>query len=445
MKAAASPTSAHAPAPEVPRNDRSVSRLGLAIVLLGFGGLGIWGVLAEIDAAAVAPGVVQVDSYRQAVEHEDGGLVERIHVRDGDSVEQGDVLVELDDTQLRAELQTVRSRHASARAERLRLEAERDDHEFLGMGLALLDEAEDPHFARALAAQEAIFHTRRESFQAELDLLGQTAEALRAQIEGLEAVVEARQESRHYYREERDELADLVQERLTDRRRMRELEQLIVENRGDTAELEAEIRRLEVQIAETDLQIAQRRSERQAMIAERLNEVEQNFHDLDEQRRALERRVSRTTVRAPATGVVVALNVHTEGAVIDPGSRIAEIVPSDEELVVEARVQPRDIDRVHAGQQADVRLTAYSFRMTPVLVGDVVHISADRLEDEATGEPYYLARVRLPEEEVARALGQDPLLPGMPADVMIRTGERTVISYLLRPLTDAMSRAFRES
>ncbi|WP_290650312.1 HlyD family type I secretion periplasmic adaptor subunit [Aquisalimonas sp.] len=431
-------------APPVPRSDRGSRWIGVGIIALAFGVFGGWAALAELDGAAVAPAVVQVDSYRQAVEHLDGGQVDTIHVRDGDSVAAGEILVELDATEVRAELETVRSQHAAARAERLRLEAERDERDTIATLIPQPQDAADQHFARSLAAQQAIFNTRRESFQAEVDLLRERAQALRAQIRGLEAVVEARREMRAQYEEELDELSGLVQEQLMDRRRARELERLIVENRGDIAELEADISRLRVEITETELHVAQRRSERQAEIADRLNEVEQRFHNLDEQRHALERRAARTTVRAPATGVIVNLDIHTEGAVIEPGHRIAEIVPTDAELVVEARVRPEDIDRVRMGQLADVRLTAYSYRMTPVLVGDVIHISADRLEDENTGEAYYLARVYIDESARRFAIGDEPLLPGMPAEVMIRTGERSLLSYLLRPLSDALSRAFRE-
>ena len=432
-------------APPVPRSDRSSRWIGFVIILVAFGAFGTWAVTAEMDGAAVAPGVVQVDSYRQAVEHLDGGLVERIRVRDGDSVEAGDVILELDATEVNAELETIRSQHASARAERIRLEAERDNRDSMAPLIPEPEDAGDQHFARALFAQKAIFNTRQDLFHGEIDLLEQRVQALETQIQGLETVADARRESRAYYAEELDELADLVEQRLTDRRRSRELQQLLVENRGDIAELEAEIDRLRVEITETELQITQRRSERQAEVADRLNEVEQQDHNLSEQRRALERRAARTTIRAPVDGVIVALDVHTEGAVIDAGSRIAEIVPKDDDLVVEARVRPEDIDRVRVGQIADVRLTAYSFRMTPVVEGDVIHLSADRLEDEATGEAYYLARVYIDQAQRQFALGDDPLLPGMPAEVMIRTGERTLMSYLLRPLTDAISRAFRES
>lgn len=431
--------------PEPPRDDRSTRWIGFGIVAVAFGLIGGWAAVAELDGAAVAPGVVQVDSYRQAVEHLDGGVVERIHVRDGDTVARNAVLVELDDTEIRAELETVRARHASARAELLRLEAERDGRDTFELLMPNPDEPADPHFARALAAQNAIFQARKQTLEGELSLYRQRAQALQAQIEGLEAVVAARRESRAYYAEELEELEELLEERLTDRARARELEQLLVESRGNIAELRSEIRRLEVELTETELRIAQRLSERQAEIVGRLNEVEERFHDLDEQRRALALRAARTVVRSPAHGVVVKMDVHTEGAVISPGSRIAEVVPLEDELVVEARVRPRDIDRVRADQLADVRLTAYSFRMTPVVEGRVLQVSADRLEDAHTGEPYYLARVAVPESERQMALGDEPLLPGMPAEVMIRTGERTLLSYLLRPLTDAVSRAFRET
>jgi len=437
--------SANRKPPAPPRDDRATRWIGIGIVVFAFGLLGGWAAVAELDGAAVAPGVVQVDSYRQAVEHLDGGLVERIHIRDGDTVERDQILVELDDTVVRAELETVRARHASARAELARLEAERDDRDSFGIVIPDPEAPGDPHYARALAAQSAIFHARKQTLEGELGLHRQRAEALQAQIEGLQAVVAARQESRAFYAEELDELEELLEERLTDRSRARELEQRLVETRGSIAELRSDIRRLEVELAETELQIAQRLSERQTEIVGRLNEVEEQFHDLDEQRRALELRASRTVVRSPAHGVVVNMDVHTEGAVIGAGSRIAEVVPIEDELVVEARVRPEDIDRVAVEQLADVRLTAYSFRMTPVVEGRVLQVSADRLEDSQTGEPYYLARVEVSESERERVLGGQPLLPGMPAEVMIRTGERTLLSYLVRPLLDAVSHAFRES
>lgn len=433
--------------PQAPRNHRRARLIGFAILLLGFGGFLGWAMTADLEGAAVAQGELQTTTSLQAVEHRDGGIVEDIDFSSGDQVSEGDVLVVLDDTQLRAELATVRSQYASTRAELERLEAEQvGDTVFVQPPAPPGETAElTEDYDEALRTQQAIFEQRREAFEGQLAQLDEQVRALQVQRDGVESQIESREATRASYAEELAEVEDLVSEQLAEVDRQRELERQILQIDGEIADLESQIDEIDVQIAETRLEMTQVRNERNLEIAERLSEVRDRFNDLDERRRALADQVARTTLRAPAAGTVVDKSLHTEGAVLEPGERVADIVPHGEDLVVEARVSPQDIDRVAVGQQADVRLSAYSFRTTPVVVGEVIHVSADALEDEQNGESYYLTRIQLNEESLNEALGNEELLPGMPAEVMILTGQRTFFEYLIKPVSDALARAFRES
>jgi epimerase transport system membrane fusion protein len=431
-------------APEVSTSDRSVRIFGLLVILLIFGAFGGWSAYAMLDSAAVAPGVITVESYRKAVQHLEGGILRELFVREGDMVTRGDLLARLDDTQFSSQLESVRSELGGLRALEARLRAERDAAADIAFPDALVQRAgEDPRLQEFMTTQRQIFSARRADLEGRIDLLQQRSAQLHEQILGLDDQEDKFRRRIDLYNEELTGLRSLFDGGMGDKVRMRAMERELAEVEGDMAAALAERARAKLQIEETTLQIGQARREFLRDVVTELGSVQERLFDAEERERGLADRVARTRVLAPATGRVVDLDVHNVGAVIGPGDRLMDIVPEDELLVVDARVSPQSIDKVYPGLSASVRFTALNTRITPTVDGRVKTVSADRLVDQQTGMPYYLARIEIPEDQIARLEGQ-PLVPGMPADVMIVTGERTVLQYLLRPLSDALARSMRE-
>lgn len=417
---------------------------GIGVILIAFVFIGGWASTAMIDGAVVAQGTVTVDSYRKSVQHLEGGIVQSIEVRDGDIVQQGDLLVQLDETQARASYLVNHSRHISALAREARLQAEIDQAESIEFPPEVLDSAErSERTQRVIRTQEREFETRRDALQGETEVLTQRLEQLEEQINGMESQRQASLRTIDSLEEELESKARLAERELIPRAELRPLERELADHEGRAGELQASIASTRVEIGETRLQIIQLQREFQREVAAELRETTDNIDELEEELQALEDTLRRKQIRAPVGGEVVNSQVHSEQGVIQAGEPILDIVPEDEPLVVEGRVRPEDVDSIGHNMKADVRFTAFSFRTTPVVEGDVVHVSADRLEDENTGDPYYLARVIVSDEEMAR-LGDLSLRAGMPADVMIKTGERTPVQYLMKPLTDAVARSFTE-
>jgi epimerase transport system membrane fusion protein len=427
----------------VPTDDRRARRTGLVILLVTFAGFGGWAAVAKLDSAAVASGVVTVESYRKTIQHLEGGIVQDILVRDGDSVQSGDILLRLDDTQARARLEIIRSQYLAARALEARLIAERDQQANLAFPEELLSLRDDPRVRETLDGQERVFTARREALQGETALLEQRIEQLQAQISGLEVLQQTEQKRIDSLQRELQDFRHLQQSGYTDKLRLLELERDIAQLEGERAAHLAEIAKTHMQIGETKLQILQLRKQFQTEVVADLRDTQTKLFDLIERMRALQDTVERTEIRAPTKGTVVGLGVHTVGGVVAPATPLLEIVPKGEQLVVEAKVQPTDIDKVHPGLAADIRFTAFKLRTTPVVEGQVLTVSADRLIDPETKYPYYLARIQVTPQGMERLQGLE-LLPGMPAEVMIKTGERTLLNYLLRPLLDSFARSFRE-
>jgi epimerase transport system membrane fusion protein len=294
-----------------------------------------------------------------------------------------------------------------------------------------------------MTTQRQIFSARRADLEGRIDLLQQRSAQLHEQILGLDDQEDKFRRRIDLYNEELTGLRSLFDGGMGDKVRMRAMERELAEVEGDMAAALAERARAKLQIEETTLQIGQARREFLRDVVTELGSVQERLFDAEERERGLADRVARTRVLAPATGRVVDLDVHNVGAVIGPGDRLMDIVPEDELLVVDARVSPQSIDKVYPGLSASVRFTALNTRITPTVDGRVKTVSADRLVDQQTGMPYYLARIEIPDDQIVRLEGQ-PLVPGMPADVMIVTGERTVLQYLLRPLSDALARSMRE-
>ncbi|MBK1721626.1 HlyD family type I secretion periplasmic adaptor subunit [Thiocystis violacea] len=427
----------------VPTSDRAERIVGIVILLGAFGGFLLWAFLAPIDGAVVAPGVVTVESARKTVMHLDGGVVSEILVREGDRVAQGDLLVRLDDTEASAQLEIARGQYLSLLAQEARLLAERDDQGDISFPDELLAAQGDPRIREAITGEKRVFEARHRALLGEQEVLQQRRGELQQRILGLEALAESKARRISLYNEELDGLNKLFAKGLGDKSRLMEWERLSAELEGEKGQHQSDIASARVQIGEIEIQTAQLKRKFTSDVVTEMRDVATKLADLRERMRALAKTLERTEITAPVAGSVVGTSVHTVGGVIRPGDSILDLVPEGEALIVEAQVQPVDIDRVSPGLEADLRLSAFNSRTTPVIQGRVLTISADRLIDEANHRPYYLARIEVTAEGMAGLRGRE-LLAGMPAEAMIKTGERTFFDYLIRPLTDRVARAFRE-
>ncbi len=429
-----------APALPLKTNDLPIRRVGYAVLFVTFGLFGSWATFAPLNSAALASGVVTVKSYRKTVQHLEGGIVKAIHVRDGDQVSIGDVLLELDGTQALAELEMVRSQLIASVALDARLVAERD-------GLDSVD-FKDPISAdlRVLEAQQnevQVFQARRSARLGEIGVLQKRVVQLDEQIRGLNAVIAGKQKESAFYEEEVGDLSALLKEGFVDKQRLREQQRNAVRLLSEIAELKSSIASARLQIGETELQIMQLNKDFIAEVVTQQSEVQTTIFDLKERLAAAAERAERIRVRAPETGMVLGMQVHTVGGVIAPGTPLLDLVPASEDLVVEAQISPMDIDRIAVGKLADVRFSAFNSATTPVIEGRLAQVSADRLVNEQTGVPYYLGRIELTDKG-RKALGELTLVPGMPAEVLINTGERTLLNYLVQPATNAFARSLIE-
>lgn len=425
----------------LPISDRKARRLGIGIVGVTFGLFGTWAALAPLDGAAFAPGVVTVQTYRKTVQHPEGGIVKAVLVHDGDIVKRGDPLIILDDAQLRFEYEITRGQLVATRAMEARLRAERDTLSAVSFG-----EIADSESLRGVEARQGetqVFNARQGSRLGQIAVLRERIGQLNQQIKGLESMIAAKVHLEKSYSGEIVELTDLLKQGFVDKQRLLDQERKLGMLKSEVADHRSAINKTRLQINETQLQILQIDKDFSTEVVKELAEVQTRMYDLQEKTSSLEDRLSRIVIRAPDAGMVIGMTVHTIGGVVSPATPLLDIVPSVSELVIEAQVAPVDIDRVAIGKRADIRFGAFNSSTTPVIEGEVSSVSADRLVNEKAGTAYYLARVRVTEEG-ARTLGERKLLPGMPADVLIITGQRTLLQYLMQPARDAMAQSMIE-
>ncbi|PWV72654.1 HlyD family type I secretion periplasmic adaptor subunit [Halomonas sp. A11-A] len=430
-------------AEQLPTSDKGYKRLGLLILLVAFGGFGFWAVTASLAVAVVAPGNVSVESFKRSVQHLEGGIVREILVDDGDHVEAGQPLIVLSDTQVRSQLEIARAQYLINRAMEVRLLAEQEQADELVFSRELM-ESDSPRVQQVVAVQQSLFVARRESLRGALESLDEQIVQMREQIEGLEQLVDVNTRRIASLRGEAEDFRSLFREGLGDNQRLRELERQVLQFEGEVAQHRAEMSRLRSQISENRLQREVRQQEFQSEVGEQLRQAQSQIAEAEERITSLSDQVERTVIVAPVSGNVVDRQVHSVGAVIRAGDTVMDIVPSTDGFVVEARVPSRDIDNIFRGQAAEIRFSAFNQRLTNVIAGEVIYVSADSFEDEATGQRYYRTRLRVTEEGMEDMTEQMQLLSGMPAEVMIRTGERTFASYIARPITDMLARAIRE-
>ncbi|MGI8738758.1 MAG: HlyD family type I secretion periplasmic adaptor subunit [Gammaproteobacteria bacterium] len=416
---------------------------GLAIILVFFGGFGAWAALAPLSSAAIAPGAVRVEGNRKTVQHLEGGIIAELRVRDGDAVERGQLLIRLDPTQAKARFEAQLNQYLTLQSEKARLIAERDGFERIVFPPALLSLRDRPRVIESITSQKRIFDTRRRSLKGRISIFEQRVEQLRSQGEGLVGQVRAEDSQIALIDEEIVGAQQLFDQGLEGNVRLLELKRAAAALAGSRAGHLAAIAQSEQAIGETKLEIINARDEYDAETAAALKDVQVRLAENAEALRATRDILRRTDIRAPIAGVVMNTRFFTVGGVVEPGKPLLDIVPQNDELVAEVQVSPLDIDVVTPGLPAQVRLTAFKARKTPVLNGLVTHVSADSLVDEQTGVAYYQALIEIDAQELAR-LTSVKLYPGMPLEGLVITGTRTFWNYLIRPLTDSFAHAFRE-
>jgi len=416
-------------------------KLGMTIFIVIFGFCGSWAAFAPIDGAAVATGFVNVRSYSKVVQHLEGGIISDIFVENGARVQGGQPILELNNTQPLAQLEIGNSQFIALTALEARLMAERDGLDDVNYPGSL--SSADTRVREETAAQTEIFRARKAALGGSIEVLRQRIGQLESQVVGLAALKVSKEQLAASYTEELEDVQVLLSQGFSEKTRLRELERNVASFNGEAADLTANIASAEIQIGETQLQILQQDREFQNQVVTELGEVKTNLQDVSERITALEDVVARTTVRAPEAGIVNGLQVHTIGGVISSGMKIVDIVPDGDDLIIEAKVSPMDIDRVAVNQNATIRFSSFGLASVPTIYGQVINLSADRLFDQVSGLPYYQARVEVTPEGM-EDLGDLVLMPGMPADIFIATGSRTFLQYLFKPFSNAIARSLRE-
>jgi len=431
---------------QTPNPRRSIRRhqlVGLAVVALIAGGVGSWAATTDISGAVIAPGVLVVDTYVKKVQHPTGGIVGEILARDGDRVEAGDVVVRLDATITRANLAIITKGLTELAARKARLEAERDGAGAITFLEELTSRADEPDVAHVMGGEEKLFALRKKARTGQKSQLRQRITQLEEEIEGLGLQADAKAEEIKLINRELEGARELWEKNLMPISKLTALEREATRIEGERGSLISSIARAKARMAETELQIIQIDQDLASEVAKELREIDAKVGEFIERKVAAEDQLKRIDIRAPQSGIVHQSNAHTIGGVISDTEPIMLIVPDADRLTVEAKVEPKDIDQLALGQEAMLRFSAFNQRTTPQVDGTLTQISADISTDEHTGHSYYKIRVALSDEERAR-LGDKNLVPGMPVEVFVKTGDRRVLSYLVKPMSDQITRAFRK-
>jgi HlyD family secretion protein len=417
---------------------------GFSLIGLFGGTIGLWAATSTLSGAVVAGGQFVVETNDKKVQHPTGGIVGELHVRDGDRVQEGDLLIRLDETLTRANLQIVLSQIDELSARQARLEAERDGAADLTVPAGLQERSGDPAVVKLVSSERTLFEARRSAREGQKSQLQRRIAQLQDEITGLRAQQKAKLREAELIAHELVGVRELYQKKLVQLPRLNALEREAASLEGQRGQLVAGVAQTEGKIAETAQQIIQIDEETRAEVMRELRELQGKLAELSERRVAAEDQLKRVEIRAPSSGFVHQLAVHTVGGVISPAEPAMLIVPDDENLGLEARVAPQEIDQLALGQPAVVRIHSSHSRTTPELRGTVTRIAADVSKDQQTGAPFYTIRITLPREEIQR-LGALHLVAGMQAEVFVQTHDRTPLQYIIKPLHDQMTRAFRET
>ena len=417
--------------------------VGLSVVGVLAGGLGGWAATQQISGALIAPGQIVVESNVKKVQHPTGGVVGELRARDGDVVKAGDIVVRLDDTVTKASLAIVTKNLDALLARAARLEAEQRGVDTIRFPRQLLDRADDPDVKSLMASESKLFEVRVNGRTGQKAQLRERVIQLNEEVEGLSAQVKSKDQEIVLVQKELDGVRQLYDQHLVQLSRLTALERDAARLNGERAQYVATRAQAKGKITETELQIIQVDKDMVSEVSKDLRETTDKIGEFVERKVTAEDQLRRVDIRAPQDGMVLQSSVHTVGGVISAGDTIMLIVPQTDDLQVEAKVNPQDIDKLQVGQKTLLRLSAFNQRTTPELNGVVSRVSPDVTTDQRTGQSYYTIRVSMPPAEIAR-LGDVKLIPGMPAEAFVQTGDRTVLSYLMKPLSDQLMRAFRE-
>lgn len=424
------------------------ARVGIWTMVVFVFGLGTWAATAPLSSAIIAHGSFVATGQNKIVQHLEGGIIAKILASEGEKVSEGQALFELDDTNSRADEQQLTIRQATLLATKARLDAERNGESEVAFPEQLQAMAANPEVAKSIAAQRALFVSRQAEFEGQRDISQGQIKAIQQEIVGLNAQKSSAEQQLEFLTKETETAARLLEKGLSEQSRVLELRRAKAKTQGDIGQFIAEISRAEQRILQARDELAHLHSKMISDGAELYRETTADLSDTEQRLTAAKGVLSRHIIRAPANGVIVKFNYHTAGGVIPPGQIVAEILPTDAKLIVEAMVRPEEIDFVHSGQPAEVRLSALNQRTTPLVQGTVVYVSADKIQNtnsrSAGAEYYYLARVELDEASVKERIGKLKLSPGMPGEVYMKTGERTMWQYLTRPIVDVMWHGARE-
>jgi HlyD family type I secretion membrane fusion protein len=416
---------------------------GLLILLIFFGGFGTWAATAPLNGAVVGNGVVKVESNRKSVQHLDGGIVKQLRVKEGDKVEVGDILIVLDDSQARAEFEVLSQQYAVLRATEERLRAELTRAPQLVMPNDLQSRRDDPSVQSIWNGQIVQFESRLAALEGQRSIIREKVAQLHSQIEGAQAQIKAYTAQLQSVSDERESIKPLVDRGLIARPRVLQLERTGSGLEGQIGETTSGIAKARQAIAEMTQQEVQLDHERMTEVTRDLRDTQARIVEVIPKLMNATAVLGRMEIRSPYAGQVVGLSIFSVGGVINRGEKIMDVVPERDSLIVEAQVAVEDISDLHPKMRADVHLTSYKQRINPVIKGEVIQVSADRLTDNRTGNPYYTALVRLNADDLAAAPNIQ-LYPGMPATVMVPTVERTALDYILGPLVQSFNRAFRQ-
>jgi len=425
--------------------DRSLNRH----LLLGFAAVGLlaliifgWGTLTEISGAVIASGKLVVDSNVKKVQHPTGGVIGDLRVKDGDKVKKGEIVVRLDETQARTSLAIVTKALDELDARQARLEAERDGADKVTFPEELMKRRVDSEVAQITASEQRLFELRRSAREGQKAQFEEQIEQLRQQIVGNEEQVSAKTKEIDWNQQELKGVRELWKQNLVPFSRVTALERDAARLYGERGALTASIAQAKGRISEIQLKILQINEDLRTETGKELAEIRAKQSELTERRVAAEDQLKRIDLVAPQDGRIFQQSVHTIGGVVQAGEVLMLVVPDADDLIIEARVAPQDVDQLHVGQRAVVQFAAFNRRTTPELVGEVIGIGADVTQDERRNDAYYAVRIRISDKELARLDGLKPM-PGMPVEVFIQTVPRTVVSYLTKPLREQLDRAFR--
>ncbi|AEJ00308.1 type I secretion membrane fusion protein, HlyD family [Nitrosomonas sp. Is79A3] len=428
---------------QVETDETHYTKLGWWIVLAGFGGFILWASFAPLDKGVPISGTVTVASNLQAVQHQTGGTIDRILVKEGDHVKVGQVVVRMNDVQIKAQAEITRSQLYTARAVEARLLAERDSKNEIAFLAELLSLQSDPRVANNLIIQNQLFTSRRLALQHEIAALDEGTAGLKVQLRGLEATKISKNQQLKFLEEQLVNLRELAKDGFVPRNRVLDLERTYTQLAGEISSDIGNIGRTQRQITELEQRRIHRQQEYQKEVRQQLSDIQREADSLSSRLSGQDFELANVEVRAPVDGFVVGMNVFTEGGVIGPGFKLMDIVPSDDVLVITGQVPVHLIDKVHVDLPVDLIFSALNQKKTPNIPGIVTQVSADRLTDERTGLPYYNMKAKVTSEGM-KQLSDQLIRAGMPVEVFIKTGERSLMSYLFKPILDRVHSSLSE-